>query len=199
MWYLFLRDNTSSLVLGAGHYMSDRHNTPFSYSQETGYSYHILRRHQSGACCEKAPVCAETSQGGTRKAGCELCRPRDSSGSGHPGLGSPSGEKNPWDPSPSHPSSPSQPSQPSTFLGFRRPSSCPRLPSPYLDPPPVRHGVPGSRGAPPSLAQAPAERGKRGAILERKARIETRVTRNTRRTRNTCHGGFQRHNRTIRA
>ena len=50
VWYLFLRDTTSSLVLGAGHYMSDRHNTPLSYSQETGYSYHILRRHQSGAC-----------------------------------------------------------------------------------------------------------------------------------------------------
>ena len=188
--YLFLRDTISSLVLGADRALHVRSpHTPLLYSQETGIATTYCDA-TSPASVEKMSLSTLTVPKGEpakRAANCDAPGTRRSPAV--PDSVPQAGRKNPVTPHPPTPPPPPSPPTP-TILGCRRPSSWPRLPSPYLEALPVRHGVPGSRGAPASLAQAPAERAKRGAVLQRRARIETHVTCSMRSTRNTSRGGF---------
>ena len=184
VWYLFLRDTTSSLVLGAGHYMSDRHNTPLLYSQETGIA--------TTYCDATSPAPVEKKRLSSRKLpkGGPAKRVANSATPGLVGV-RPSrtrfpkrGEK-PLGPLPLPPFLP-LPTLPPLYTSWISPSVILPLAAVSVSGSPSGSAWrSGESGAPPSLAQAPAERGKRGAVLQWRAGIETRVTCNTRRTRNT--------------
>ena len=178
--------------------MSDRHNTPLLYSQETGIATTYCDAISPAPVEKKSLSALQLPQGQPAKRAANLDAPRTCRGPAIPDSVLQAGRKNPLTPHP--PTRPPPPALPPLYNSWMLPSVI--LPSAAGSVCGVPSGSAwrsGESDAPPSLAQAPAEHGKRGAVLHRRARIETHVTRNTRRTRNTRQGGFQRHNRTIRA
>ena len=118
MWYLFLRDTTSSLVLSAGHYMSDRHNTPLLYSQETGIAATYYDATSLAPVAKKRLSALKVPKGGPAKRAANAAAPRTRRGPATPDSVPQAGRKTPGTPPPPTLPPPPSPPAPLHFLDF---------------------------------------------------------------------------------